>query len=497
MTIQNNPTRNQYTATSGQTVFNYNFEIISTGDISVFKGDTRLAISTDYTLTGVGNESGGTVTLVVGATTGDIITIYRSTAQERLTDYQNSGDFLSDEVNSDFDRIWAVIQEIDGGQGRYLQLSDTTTASLPVTLDDPIASQILRWKDDSSGVESVSLSTISPGSSVATDFCIYKTNYNAVRSIDVSEVVDGQALTVTDEGIGGQGVLRNVVGHGVTDNGGTIIVIDANWYWERIDSGGNTANIATNTANIALKANLTGAAFTGPVSNTAGDVNLKTNTDLSDASATLTAAQLIGGEFTITPTVARIQTTDTAANIIAALTGSVDNSNFETTIVNLAAFDVTLAAGTGVTLVGNMTVNNGSATFRVRRLTSSTVSITRLETGSGPLIYTSPDQTITSGGTLTLTHGLGVRPTDIKAQLICAVANNNYPIGAVLPISTGYQGDNTANNRTMSLWTENDTEIDISFGSTSNTFIIIHATSGARVLITNTYWRLRIIAKEY
>jgi len=28
--------------------------------------------------------------------------------------------------------------------------------------------------------------------------------------------------------------LRNVVGHGLTDNGGTIIVIDANWYWERI-----------------------------------------------------------------------------------------------------------------------------------------------------------------------------------------------------------------------------------------------------------------------
>jgi len=237
MTIQNNPTRNQYTATSGQTVFNYNFEIIAAVDISVFKGDTRLAISTDYTLTGVGNESGGTVTLVVGATTGDIITIYRSTVPERLTDYQNSGDFLSDEVNSDFDRIWAVIQEIDGGKGRYLQLSDTTTSSLPVTLDEPIASQILRWKDDSSGVESVSLGAISPGSSVATDFCIYKTNYNAVRSIDVSEVVDGQTLTVTDESIGGQGVLRNVVGHGLTDNGGTIIVIDANWYWERIYSG--------------------------------------------------------------------------------------------------------------------------------------------------------------------------------------------------------------------------------------------------------------------
>ena len=344
MTIQNNPTRNQYTATGGQTVFNYNFEIIATGDISVFKGDTRLAISTDYTLTGVGNESGGTVTLVVGATTGDIITIYRSTAQERLTDYQNSGDFLSDEVNADFDRIWAVIQEIDGGQGRYLQLSNTTTASLPVTLDDPIASQILRWKDDSSGVESVSLSTISPGSSVATDFCIYKTNYNAVRSIDVSEVVDGQTLTVTDEGIGGQGVLRNVVGHGVTDNGVTIIVIDANWYWERI-------------------------------------IKLITSTLLSDANATLTAGQMIKGECTISPTLERVKTIDTAFNIISAMGGSADNISFDFTFINSSSSKVTIAPNSGVNLVGSMSVIKGAATFRVRRLSPTSVSVTRLETG--------------------------------------------------------------------------------------------------------------------
>jgi hypothetical protein len=144
-------------------------------------------------------------------------------------------------------------------------------------------------------------------------------------------------------------------------------------------------NIAATTVQAALneldveKANLTGAAFTGPVSSTAGDVNLKTNTALADAAATLTAAQLSGGEFTITPTVARILTLDTAANIITNLTGSVDNSNFEITIVNLAAFDVTLAAGTGVTIVGRAVINNGSATFRVRRLTATTVEVKRLE----------------------------------------------------------------------------------------------------------------------
>jgi len=150
----------------------------------------------------------------------------------------------------------------------------------------------------------------------------------------------------------------------------------------------NTAagNISATTVQAALneldtkKSALSGADFTGPAKSTAGDFNLVSSTALSDAAATLTAAQLIGGEFTITPTVARIQTLDTAANIISALSGSVDGSNFEFTVVNLAAFDVTVATATGVTLVGNMVVNSGNATFRARRLSASTISVTRKET---------------------------------------------------------------------------------------------------------------------
>jgi hypothetical protein len=144
------------------------------------------------------------------------------------------------------------------------------------------------------------------------------------------------------------------------------------------------AAASVTTLNASGNATLAAASVTtlnasGAISSTTGDVNLKTNTALADAAATLTAAQLSGGEFTITPTVARILTLDTAANIITNLTGSVDNSNFEINIVNLAAFDVTLATGVGVTIVGRAVINNGSATFRVRRLTSTTVEVKRLE----------------------------------------------------------------------------------------------------------------------
>jgi hypothetical protein len=131
---------------------------------------------------------------------------------------------------------------------------------------------------------------------------------------------------------------------------------------------------------------------------------IKTQADLADADATLTAAQLKGGLFTITPTVARTLTTDTAANIIAAMIADVDNDTFEFTIVNKAAFDVTLEAGAFVTFEGNVITNNGSATWIVRRLTSSTVALIRKASSSAwdyaKLSDVKADGT--NGGTFTL-----------------------------------------------------------------------------------------------
>ena len=102
----------------------------------------------------------------------------------------------------------------------------------------------------------------------------------------------------------------------------------------------------------------------------------KTVVALADVAATLTAAQMVdNGVFTITPTVARILTTDTATAIASAIARSQAGSWFLITIVNLAAFDVTLAAGVGVTLVGRMVTNTESSTWLVRIDSATTVTI--------------------------------------------------------------------------------------------------------------------------
>lgn len=120
--------------------------------------------------------------------------------------------------------------------------------------------------------------------------------------------------------------------------------------------------------------------FGAHVTVTSVDSNIGKSTiiPLVDTVNTLTAAQLVSGAvFTAVPTAARIQTTDTAAAIIAAIPNYAVGSSFEFTIVNTAAFNETLNPGVGVTIVGSAVVNNASATFKAVVTSSTLVSIFR------------------------------------------------------------------------------------------------------------------------
>ena len=133
MTVTAATTRNDYTATSGQTVFAYTFTALAESDIVVLKNGTTLTLggSNDYTLSGIGSY-GGNVTLVVGATTGDVISIYLDMPIARTTNYQNSGDFLALDVNGDFDKLYIALQEEQTNGQRSIRrpLADINTISM-------------------------------------------------------------------------------------------------------------------------------------------------------------------------------------------------------------------------------------------------------------------------------------------------------------------------------------------------------------------------------
>ena len=103
--------RNQYTATSLQTDFTYSFPIFSEVDLKVYIGPVEQTLTTDYTVSGAGTDNGGTVTLLTGATTGDIVTVYRDMPVKRTSDYQNNGAFLAETINDDLDKLVMMVQQ--------------------------------------------------------------------------------------------------------------------------------------------------------------------------------------------------------------------------------------------------------------------------------------------------------------------------------------------------------------------------------------------------
>ena len=173
LTAKNTP-RVTYTATGGQTAFTITFEFFTVNDIKVYNGTSLLTYNaspgsaSQYSITGTASASdsafefgaGGTITLGgSGATNGDIITIIRDIAIERTSDFPVSGTFDVTSLNTDLDRIYAKLADIDQQSDRSVKLLDTDSVAATMTL--PVkatrASKVLFF--DADGEVETTLST--------------------------------------------------------------------------------------------------------------------------------------------------------------------------------------------------------------------------------------------------------------------------------------------------------------------------------------------------
>lgn len=101
--------------------------------------------------------------------------------------------------------------------------------------------------------------------------------------------------------------------------------------------------------------------------------------------------------------------------------------------------------------------------------------------------YTSPEQTVTAGGTLTLAHGLGVKPKLVEAVLVCKTAEFGWSVGQEVNISTDF-GNPSSYNYAIG---RDETNIRAVCGTTG---ILSFSASGVASTLTSTNWRLIVRA---
>ncbi len=133
MTVSSTTTKNSYSGDGSNTVFAYTFKVFDEDDLTVILRtdatgtETVQAITTNYTVSGVGDAGGGNVTFVTAPASGVTVVIRRAAALTQTTDYTPNDPFPAVEHENALDKLTFFAQQQQEELDRAIKLSRTNT----------------------------------------------------------------------------------------------------------------------------------------------------------------------------------------------------------------------------------------------------------------------------------------------------------------------------------------------------------------------------------
>lgn len=131
MTVATEVDRDDYVGNGAVSSYSYTFKILTTSDLLVTTVTTlgvesTLTLTTDYTVSGAGQASGGTISLVNGPlTSGYGLTIKRGLTVTQATALAGQRQFFASSVEAALDRLCMVDQMLADGVARSIRIPDT------------------------------------------------------------------------------------------------------------------------------------------------------------------------------------------------------------------------------------------------------------------------------------------------------------------------------------------------------------------------------------
>jgi microcystin-dependent protein len=208
-------------------VFAYTFKIFADADLTVIVrtdstgAEVTKTLTTDYTVSGAGNVSGGNVTFVTAPASGETVVIKRNLALTQSTDYTPNDPFPAASHEDALDRQMFIAQQQEERFGRALVLPETDTASTTIPNSVTRADKFLGF-DSSGNVTALSSTGVTPGA-VGTgelEDGSVTTAKLADNSVTSAKIVDGtiatadiadDAITAAKFNISGNGTSGQVV----------------------------------------------------------------------------------------------------------------------------------------------------------------------------------------------------------------------------------------------------------------------------------------------
>ena len=268
MTISSTTVKNSYSGNGSTTAFAYTFKIFANTDLQVIirsstGTETVKTLTTHYTVSGVGDASGGNVTFTSGNTpaSGETVVIRRAVPQTQAIDYIANDPFPAESHEEGLDRATMTTQQVQEALDRSLKLSRTntmTSTEFTVGASDR-ANKVLAF--DSSGELSV---TQELGTFKGTDATVTTAAYvqrDIIKSTTAAQL-NNVYICVAD----------SVVGDSLTDTDHFQLLVDA-------------VSAATSATNAATSATASASSATSSASSASS-----ASTQASNASSSATAA---------------------------------------------------------------------------------------------------------------------------------------------------------------------------------------------------------------
>lgn len=148
MTVPTSISRVEYDGNGLATTFAYPFKIFGQDDlrVSLLEGETEdvLVAGTDYTVNGVGSESGGAIVFTVAPASGKIVLIIREIEITQETDLRNQGAYLPETVEDELDRSRMIDQQLADDIRRSIRVPPGDDAGFDAELPRGIVGQANR-----------------------------------------------------------------------------------------------------------------------------------------------------------------------------------------------------------------------------------------------------------------------------------------------------------------------------------------------------------------
>ena len=285
MTLSSTVTKSSYTSSSSSP-FPTGFKFLLNTDVKVIFRDalgveTTLTEGSHYTLTGAGNDAGGTVTITDSNyepdEAGETLTIKRAAPETQGTDLPLGGAFPSASVEESLDRLTMLVYQHSEEIARGVLLAETSSAG-PITLPDPAADTLVGWnaggtdlENKSSPSDAISSSTLGMIAQTTAGTFVARTITGTANEISVADgdgvageptlsfpaTLDFSGKTITDLGtvatadIDGGSVDGTIIGANtaaaLTCTTFTSTGIDDNATSEQMQIGDSAVSIAPNT----------------------------------------------------------------------------------------------------------------------------------------------------------------------------------------------------------------------------------------------------------